>query len=78
MEILKESEALYAKGESNAFHIAGMYAGLGEKDRAFSWLEKAYEDRAAEQVRISWYPQFNSLRDDPRYKEIRKRMNLPE
>ncbi len=78
MAILKESEELYAKGESNAFHIAGMYAGLGDKEQAFSWLEKAYEDRTGELVRVGWHPQFDSLRDDPRFKVIRKRMNLPD
>jgi eukaryotic-like serine/threonine-protein kinase len=56
--------------------IALIYAGLGEKDQAFLWLEKAYEERA---FRLSWLkvePRWDSLRPDPRFADLMRRVGL--
>jgi len=50
---------------------------LGEKDKAFEWLEKGFQTKA-DQTYIKWTIPFESLRDDPRYKDLLKRMGLPE
>jgi serine/threonine protein kinase/Tfp pilus assembly protein PilF len=57
--------------------IAGNYALLGEKDRAFSWLEKAYAQKSGFLPLIKAAPVFDSLRSDPRYADLLKRMGLP-
>jgi serine/threonine protein kinase/tetratricopeptide (TPR) repeat protein len=58
---------------------AQMYAGLGEKDQAFEWLEKSYEDRSiANLAEIKVDPQFDPLRSDPRFQDLLRRMNLPQ
>jgi eukaryotic-like serine/threonine-protein kinase len=75
--ILKESEEKYSRKETNARYVAGVYAGLGEKDKAFEWLEKDFQSKG-EVSNIRWAIPFESLRDDPRYKDLLKRMNLPE
>lgn len=57
--------------------IAGVYAGLGHKDKAFEWLEKGFqakEELAVVRFRIA----YESLRDDPRFNDLLKRMGLPE
>ena len=75
--IAKELEEKYARKEANGKYVAGVYAGLGEKDKAFEWLEKDFQDKS-ELSSIRWGIPFEPLRDDPRYKDLRKRMNLPE
>ncbi len=58
--------------------IATNYALLGEKDRAFSWLEKAYREKSGFLPMIKSDPSFDSLRSDPRYADLLKRMGLPQ
>ena len=76
--IVKELEEKYARNESNGYYVAVVYAGLGEKDKAFEWLEKAFQTKAGNISNIRWAIPFESLRDDPRYKDLLKRMGLPE
>ncbi len=77
MAILKELEISYERKESNGLNLAEVYVGLGDKDRAFEWLEKDIQNK--ENVSdIRYYTVFESLRDDPRFKNILKRMGLPE
>jgi hypothetical protein len=49
---------------------------LGEKDKAFEWLTKAYEEHAGQLVCIRVDPWIKNLRSDPRYKELLKKMGL--
>ncbi len=58
--------------------IASIYAALGDKGKAFGELQKAFEVRDWELFRLNVEPYFSSLRDDPRFKEMLKRLNLPE
>jgi serine/threonine-protein kinase len=58
--------------------IAGIYVALGEKDKAFGELNKAFEARDWELYRLKVDPYWIPLRDDPRFKEMLKRLNLPE
>src|SRR5258707_2544836 len=50
-----------------AYAIALIYAGLGEKDNAFLWLGKAYDDRSTSLAYLKVDPVLNSLRSDPRF-----------
>jgi TolB-like protein/Tfp pilus assembly protein PilF len=58
--------------------IASIYAALGDKDKAFGELDKAFEARDWELFRMNADRYFIPLRDDPRFKEMLKRMNLTE
>lgn len=51
--------------------------GLGEKDRAFEWQEKAYEERVFLHHLKVW-PLWDPLRDDPRFRDLLRRMNYPD
>jgi adenylate cyclase len=81
----KEAEAIINKFEElskteyvMSYKIANIYAALGEKDKAFAELEKAYENHDWEMFRLKVDPLMDPLRDDPRYKDLLKRMGLPE
>ena len=58
--------------------IAAIYAALGDKEKAFAELDKAFEARDWELFRLNADVYWIPLRDDPRYEEILKRLNLPE
>ena len=61
------------------FFIATTYAGLGEEEKAFAELETAFQERDWRMsVLMKTEPMLSPLRDDPRYKDLLKRMGLPE
>jgi eukaryotic-like serine/threonine-protein kinase len=76
--VIKELEDKYAGKEANGQYIAFVYAGLGEKDEAFEWLEKDFQARNGKLAEIRWQIPLEPLSDDPRFKGLLKRMNLPE
>ncbi len=47
-----------------------------ENDQALEWLERAYEARDPQVVFLGW-PAWDSVRDDPRFQDLVRRMNLP-
>jgi serine/threonine-protein kinase len=57
--------------------IARLYDHAGEKDRALEWLEKAFKEHEPTLVSLNVWPQ-GALRDDPRFKDMLRRMNFPE
>jgi serine/threonine protein kinase/tetratricopeptide (TPR) repeat protein len=60
-----------------AVSMARIYVGLGEKDQAFEWLEKAYQDGSiGGGTGIAVDPIFDPLRSDPRFADLLRRMNL--
>jgi serine/threonine protein kinase/Flp pilus assembly protein TadD len=61
-----------------SFGVALVYAGLGEKDEAFRSLERAIELRAPFVTLLKVDPRFDTLRPDPRFQNLLRRMNLPE
>jgi eukaryotic-like serine/threonine-protein kinase len=57
-------------------NIAEAYIGLGEKDHALEWLEKAYEERDSQLIWLKLDPIYQSLRSEPRFVALRKKMRL--
>ena len=81
----KRSEALIelAKLQERAkrqyvppYDIALIYVGLGENDKAFAWLEKAYDDHSTEMIYFKVDPLLAPLHSDPRYQNLLRRMKL--
>jgi TolB-like protein/DNA-binding winged helix-turn-helix (wHTH) protein/Flp pilus assembly protein TadD len=58
------------------FYIATVYTGLGEKDKAIAWLEKAYQDRSNGLVFARVNPELDSLRLDPRFMDLLQRVGV--
>ena len=59
------------------YFIAVIYAGLGERDQMFAWLEKAYQERHPFMTLISVEPVFDPVRSDPRFVQLVRRVGLP-
>ena len=80
--ILKELEEKYTKGESNGLYLANVCAVLGEKDRAFYWLEKDFQGRNGLLGRLPYSPVFYTLREllqsDPRWDDLLRRIGIPQ
>ncbi len=61
------------------YNVAVVYVGLGEKDQAFAWLNRAYADRS---YYLAVYPttdaRLDSIRHDPRFADLLRRLGLPE
>jgi Flp pilus assembly protein TadD len=77
MELLKRLEDRYSQGIATASNIATIYIGLGEKEKAYEWLEKGFQDKDIEITRSRWQPQFNSIREESRFKELIERTRIP-
>jgi len=60
------------------FDFALIYLGLGARDTAFEWLEKAYDDRSTWLFWIRVDPRLDPVRSDPRFRDLLKRMRIPE
>jgi TolB-like protein/DNA-binding winged helix-turn-helix (wHTH) protein/Flp pilus assembly protein TadD len=60
-----------------AYQIAEGYAYRGEIDKAFAWLDRAYKQRDPGTPEFKTDPLMKSLRQDPRFSELLKKMNLP-
>jgi TolB-like protein/Tfp pilus assembly protein PilF len=58
------------------YYLATIYASLGDKNKAFAELERSYEDRDCYLGRISVDPLIDPLRDDPRLKDLQRRIKL--
>jgi TolB-like protein/Tfp pilus assembly protein PilF len=63
--------------EGFAYQIAEVYAVRGEKDKAFEWLQIAFDDRDAGMLGLLVDPLLRGLRDDPRYKSFIAKLGLP-
>src|SRR5262249_10766386 len=63
-KILNELKQRSRREYVPALDIALIYAGLGEKDQAFKWLEKAYEERSFRMIALKVEPRWESLRTD--------------
>jgi len=73
--VLRELEEKYARRESPGLYLAEVYAGLGEKDQAFAWLEKDFQARSSLLNLLNFFP-LDPLRDDPRYADLLRRVGL--
>ena len=75
----KEIEALEksAKNEPvEPYQLASLYTRLGQKDAAFSWFEKAFEARDPVALQFKIEPAYDSLRNDPRYGRLIRKIGL--
>lgn len=75
-KVLDELYELSKQRYVSSFYIALIYVGLGQKDQALEWLEKAYEehDHALETLKVD--PMLDSVRSDPRFMSLLKKMGL--
>jgi hypothetical protein len=58
------------------YNIAVIYAGLGEKDEAFVWLNRAYQERSYLLTDLTVDERLDSLHSDPCFDDLRRRVGL--
>ncbi len=73
LRIVEELEAQPSSGW-NAVGLSFIHAALGSRDEAFRWME--YEPPHSWAITVASYPQFESYRDEPRFRALLRRMNL--
>jgi hypothetical protein len=61
----------------SAFTVAAVYVGLDDREKAFEWLEKAYEERSDRLVHLGIERAFDPLCSDPRFRDLVRRIRLP-
>jgi serine/threonine protein kinase/tetratricopeptide (TPR) repeat protein len=76
LKILAEAEQMYEHGRLPAQELAVINMGLGRKDEAFAWLDKAYVERYAPHIYVPVDPLFDSLRADVRFATLARRLDL--
>ena len=67
-----------AHPQPRPYSIAGDYALLGERDSAFAWLERAFRERVGVLMFLSIDDRFETLRSDPRLRDLARRIGLPD
>jgi DNA-binding NtrC family response regulator/TolB-like protein len=73
---LSELDQLSKQAYVPPYWMALVHAGVDEKDAAFEWLERAYEDRDVWLVWLKREPRFDVLRSDPRFENLLRRIGL--
>jgi eukaryotic-like serine/threonine-protein kinase len=76
LEILRRLEKLSSQRYVSAYDIALIHVGLGDKERAMQWLERAYQERSDGLVFLTVDPRLDRLRSDARFANLVRRVGL--
>jgi tetratricopeptide (TPR) repeat protein len=74
LRLAKELKDLSSHAYVDPYNVAVVYAGLGDKDEAFRWLEKGYEQRTSGMPYLPSDVFWSGMRSDPRYADLLRRM----
>jgi DNA-binding winged helix-turn-helix (wHTH) protein/TolB-like protein/Tfp pilus assembly protein PilF len=75
-QVLTDLHELQTRRYVSPYTVAAIYTGLGEKDQAFKWLERAYEERDVWLMNLKVDPVFAKLRADKRFQDLLTRAGL--
>jgi tetratricopeptide (TPR) repeat protein len=78
LEKLKSPGGLSQRGNVPALQIAYVYEGLGRTEDALDWLDQAFELHDAWLIHLNGFPRFESLREEERFQDLLRRLNLPD
>jgi adenylate cyclase len=78
LKILQRLDELQKRRFISTISRVYVYAGLGDKDKAFEWLEKAYEERSDSLAWFRFDPESKSLRSDPRFAALMRKIGFTE
>ena len=76
--ILANLQQLYQQGIVPAASLATLHGALGESNDAFVWLEKAYQERDPQLTYLKAGRRFEPLREDPRFRQLLRRVGFPD
>ncbi len=77
-KVIADLQEQLKKGYVAPTDFAKVYIGLGDKDQAFAWLEKGYEQHDFWLTFLKGDPIFDSLRSDPRFQDLLRRVGPPQ
>jgi tetratricopeptide (TPR) repeat protein len=77
MAVLAKLQNQLKEKRAHSQDIAIIYAGLGERDRTFQWLERALQEHSSLILYLKTDPFFDSLRSDTRFSDLIRRAGLP-
>ncbi len=75
--ILNQLMEARRKRQVDPYYIGLIYVGLGDKEKAFEWFEKAYREKTEELLMLKVEPQLDPIRSDPRFHDLVRRLGLP-
>jgi hypothetical protein len=79
MRMLQQLQKQSAEKHVPHYLLAQVYSSLGDTDQVFQSLEKGYQDRSGLMFQaMKWDPFLDPFRSDPRFKDLLRRMGLPE
>ena len=78
MKVLDTLKSLMPGRFVTSYGVALVYTGIGEKEQAFAWLDKAVEERSHWLVWLKSDPRWDPLRPDKRFAKIVNAVGLPE
>jgi len=76
--ILEDFKRLSSRAYVDSYLVGAVYAGLGDRDRAFESLERGYEERSGSMAYLKVDPFWDDLRSDKRYADLLRRIGLPQ
>jgi Tfp pilus assembly protein PilF len=76
LKIMDELKASSKETYVSPYDVAVIYVGLDQKDQAFDWLQKAYQESFG--IRYLNDPRLDPLRSDPRFRDLVRRVGLPQ
>jgi hypothetical protein len=76
-KLINEAREIARHQYVSGFLFAEAYVGLGQKDQAITWLERAYDAHDEWMVYIASYPGLDRLHSQPRFQALLRRMNFP-
>ena len=77
-KVISQFKELEAPADVDHYNVAVVYAGLGEKDRTFEALERAYAQRSGSLAFLNADPFFKDMSSDPRYQDLLRRIGLSQ
>ncbi|CAN5551403.1 hypothetical protein BH20ACI3_BH20ACI3_32380 [soil metagenome] len=78
LKVLEALDELSKKRFVTSYGVALVYAGLGQKDQAFVWMNKAFDERSYWLVWLKRDPRWDGLRSDARFAQLVARMDFPQ
>jgi serine/threonine-protein kinase len=76
MKLLAQLQKMKSERYVAPFDIAVVYVALGERDQAFDWLEKAYQDQSEMMLFLDMYEPLDDLHADPRFRDLVRRVGI--
>lgn len=76
--VIKELEQRYTDKQADGRDLVIVYVGLDDKEKAFSWLEKAFKDHSVFLAFLKLEPLMEPLHSDPRWKDLERRVGISQ